>query len=72
MCRNLRYQVTKDKIIQRLKLQKLYLREQRYQWIATPGKLEKLNYVDCIAGYIAKDDKVSIDLLIAANGAQVL
>lgn len=39
---------------------------------ATPGKLKRLNYLDCIAGYIAKDDKVSVHFPIDANCVQAL
>ena len=35
--------------------------------VATPLKLKKWHYLDCIAGKIASDDAVSIDVLIGAN-----
>ena len=35
--------------------------------VATPVKLKKWHYVDCVADKIASDDAVSIDVLIDAN-----
>ena len=35
--------------------------------VATPLKLKKWDYLYCIAGKIASDDAVSIDVLIGSN-----
>ena len=65
----------KDKRIQWVKLPKLYSREHMpvdSAEIATPEKLKKWRYLDSIAKDIARDDKVSVDLLIGANCIQTL
>ena len=58
--------LSKDKKIQWVKLPKLYSREHipvDSAEIATPEKLKKWRYLDSIAKDIARDDKVSVDLL---------
>ena len=40
--------------------------------IASSEKLKKWRYLDSIAKNLARDDKVSVDLLICANCIQVL
>ena len=65
----------KDKRIQWVQLPKLYSREQipvDSAEIATPEKLKRWRYLDSIAKDIARDDKVSVDLLIGANCIQAL
>ena len=67
--------LSKDKRIQWVKLPKLYSREQipvDLAEIATPEKLKKWRYLDSIAKDIARDDKVSVDLLIGTNCIQAL
>ena len=67
--------LSKDKRIQWVKLPKLYSREQipvDSAEIATPEKLRRWRYLDSIAKEIARDDKVSVDLLIGANCIQAL
>ena len=64
-----------DKRIQWIKLPQLYSREHipvDSVEIATPEKLKKCRYLDSIAKEIARDDKVSVDLLIGANFIQAL
>ena len=65
----------KDKIIQWVKLPKLYAREQipvDSAEIATPLKIKRWRYLDSIAKDVARDDKVSVDLLIGVNCIQAL
>ena len=60
----------KNKRIHREKLSKQYSRDQMpvdSAEIATLEKLKKWIYLDSIAKDIARDDKVSVDLLIGAN-----
>ena len=67
--------LSKDKRIQWVKLPKLYSREHMpvdSAEIATPEKLKKWRYLDSIAKDIARDEKVSVDLLIGANCIQTL
>ena len=67
--------LSKYKIIQWVKLPKLYSREHipvDSAETATPEKLKSWRYLDSIAKYIARDDKVSVDLLIGANCIQAL
>ena len=67
--------LSKDKIIQWVKLPKLYSREHipvDSAETATPEKLKSWRYLDSIAKYIVRDDKFSVDLLIAANCIQAL
>ena len=64
----------KDKRIQWVKLPKLYSRELPVDSaeIAAPEKLKKWRYCDSITKCIARDDKVSVDLLIGTNCIQAL
>ena len=58
-----------------LKLPKLYTRKEipvDPSEVATPLKLKKWNYLDCIARKIASDDAVSIDVLIGASCTKAL
>ena len=58
-----------------VKLPKLYTRKEipvDPSEVATPLKLKKWHYLDCIAGKIASDDAVSIDVLIGANCVKAL
>ena len=58
-----------------VKLSKLYTRKEipvDPSEVATPLKLKKWHYLDCIAGKIDSDDAVSIDVLIGANCAKAL
>ena len=67
--------LSKDKRIQWVKLPKLYSREHiplDSAEIATPEKLKKWRYLDSTCKDIARDDKVSVDLLIGANCIQAL
>ena len=53
-----------------VKLPKLYTRKETPvdpAEVTTPLKLKKCRYLDCIAGKIASDDAISIDVLIDAN-----
>ena len=62
--------MSKDKRTQWVKLPKLYSREHipvDSAEIATPEKLKKWRYLDNIAKDIARDDRLSVDLLIAEN-----
>ena len=65
---------TRDQIYW-VKLPKLYTRKEipvDPSEVVTPLKLKKWRYLDCIAGKIASDDAVSIDVLIGANCAKAL
>ena len=66
--------MSKDKRIQWVKLPKLYSRELPVDSaeIATPEKLKKWRYCDSITKCIARDDEVSVDLLIGTNCIQTL
>ena len=58
-----------------VKLPKLYTRKEipvDPTEVATPLKLKRWCYLDCIAGKIASDDAVSIDVLTGANCAKAL
>ena len=60
---------TRDQI-RWVKLPKLYTRKEipvDPSEVPNPLKLKKWRYLDCIAGKIASDDAVSIDVLIGAN-----
>ena len=66
--------MSKDKRIQWVKLPKLYSRELPVDSaeIAAPEKLKKWRYCDSITKCIARDDEVSVDLLIGTNCIQAL
>ena len=67
--------MSRDKRIQWVKIPKLHSGEHipiDSAEIATPEKLKKWRYLDSIAKDIARDDKVSADLLIGENCIQAL
>ena len=61
--------------IQCVKLPKLYLRNEipvDPSEVATPRKLKKWGYLDCVGSKIASDDVVSINVLIGASFTKAL
>ena len=67
--------LSKDKRIQLVKMPKVYSREQipvDSGEIATPEKLKRWKVFDNIIRDIARDDKVSVELLIGASCIQAL
>ena len=67
--------VSKNDKVQWLKLPKVFSRKEipvDQAEIATPEKLTKWKYLNCVAEKIASDDSISVDLLIGANCTEAL